>query len=45
MLFITLTDGHQTVEAIEYQPIRQINVEELLPGAKVNILLNGLVLV
>ena len=37
MLLLKLTDGHQIVEAIEYQPIRQLSVEGFMPGGKVTI--------
>ena len=33
-----LTDGAETIKAIEYQPWRNISEDMLLPGTKVNIL-------
>ncbi|XP_057307565.1 recQ-mediated genome instability protein 1-like [Hydractinia symbiolongicarpus] len=40
MLFMELHDGCQSVKGLEYQPIKHLNIENIMPGAKV--LLTGL---
>ena len=35
LLLLELTDGVADLQAMEYQPIKQLNVQQLLPGAKV----------
>lgn len=35
LLLFELTDGVTNLQAMEYQPIKQLNVQQLLPGAKV----------
>ena len=35
LLLLELTDGVTNLQAMEYQPIKQLNVQQLLPGAKV----------
>ena len=36
LLLLELTDGVTNLQAMEYQPIKQLNVQQLLPGAKVH---------
>ena len=35
LLLLELTDGVADLQAMEYQPIKQLNMQQLLPGAKV----------
>ena len=35
MLGVTLTDGHAKCQAVEYSPIKEINLKDLLPGTKI----------
>ena len=35
MLFMELHDGAQSVEAVEYQPMKDISTENVMPGGKV----------
>ena len=35
LLLLELTDGVADLQAMEYQPIKQFNVQQLLPGVKV----------
>lgn len=35
MLFMELNDGVEMIEAIEYQPINQLTLENIAPGCKV----------
>ena len=35
LLLLELTDGVTNLQAMEYQPIKQLNAQQLLPGAKV----------
>ena len=37
LLLFELTDGVTNLQAMEYQPIKQLNVQQLLPGAKVRV--------
>ena len=35
LLLLELTDGVTDLQAMEYQPLTRLNVQQLLPGAKV----------
>ena len=37
LLLLELTDGVADLQAMEYQPIKQLNMQQLLPGAKVSV--------
>ena len=37
LLLLELTDGVSSLQAMEYQPMTQLNVQQLIPGAKVHV--------